>query len=1403
MANDTGGPGFAITVPEPDGKMRFWRNTSVATLATGQSATLPVGTLGYEWDSDIDNGFRPPGLFRMSSTNVSLAGVLQDFGSTYGFGTLTHSLTLYKHGSGALVFGAGTIQWPWGLDSNHDRGSTAPDVRMQQATVNLFADMGVQPGTLQSGLTAASASTDATAPTSTIVQPAAGADLPGTTIAIISGTATDAGGVVGGVEVSVDGGATWRRAAGRSNWTYTWHVPGTVGPVTIKSRAVDDSGNLEAPSAGVAVTVGSASVTCPCSLWPAGAIPQIPAEPADNSAVEVGVKFRSSVNGFISAIRFYKGAANIGPHVAHLWTSAGGLLASASFTNETPEGWQEVALPWPVPISANTTYVASYHTQNGHYADDQNYFTTSITSGPLTFLADGQDGGNGVFRYGGVGAFPVQSYNATNYWVDVVFTTTAPQDTIPPAVASVTPFPGAVGVKTGASVTATFNEVVDAATIGSNTILLRDAANNLVPATVTYNALTLKATLTPTNPLAFSTTYTATVKGGLTDPRVKDMAGNALTSDVAWSFRVAAPPPPPPTEGPGGPVLIITAASNPFTVYYAEILRAEGLNLFAVADISTVSAQTLAGYDVVILGQMPLTTAQVGMLTTWVNGGGRLVAMRPDKQLAGLLGLTDTGSTLTEGYLLINTTSGTGGGLVNETIQYHGTADLYTANGATILATLYSAAATATVSPAVVRRSVGSNGGQVAAFTYDLARSVVFTRQGNPAWSGQERDGLSPIRSDDLFFGAAAGDNQPDWVDLNKVAIPQADEQQRLLANLILSMNQAQRLLPRFWYFPRGVAAVVVMTGDDHATNGTAQRFESFKAASPSGCVADNWECIRGTSYVYADTPLSNLAAAGYAAEGFEVALHVNTRCADYTPTSLAETYANDLNAWTSQYQSLAPPATNRTHCIVWSDYSTQAQVSFDHGIRLDTNYYYWPSSWVNNRPGFFTGSGMPMRFATGSGGIIDVYQAATQITDESGQNISLMIDTLLSKALGAEGYYGVFTANMHTDAGNENPGVAGSAAIVAAAKGRGVPVVSALQMLQWLDGRNNSKFSNITWDGTTLTFTITMADGSNGLQAMVPLPQGMQVASVTANGSPAPYGVARVKGILYAFVMAAPATYRVTFVVDATLPTITSVFPATAATNVSTFTSISAAFSEAMDPTTVGPTTFELRSASSTLVPANVTYSGGNDTAVLTPSGPLAVSTTYTATVKTGVQDLGGNGMASDFSWSFTTAATHPPMSLWNAGSTPANLDSGDTNAVELGVKFRSDIAGSLTAIRFYKGLNDNGVHVVNLWRTDGTLLATATATNESASGWQEVALPVPVPIIANTIYIASYHTTAGRYPFTWDYFQSSGLDSGLLHAPSSSSVGGNGVYLYGAGGFPMNTYRDTNYWIDVVFQP
>ncbi len=828
----------AITVPSADGRMRFWRNTTVASLGPGQTATLPPETLGYEWDEDLDNGVRPPGLVRLSTTTLTEPQRLLDFGSNYGTGTATHRLVLHRQPNGALVFGAGTVQWSWGLDDNHDRGSAPPDVRMQQATVNLLADMGVQPATRQPGLVAATASTDGSPPSAAITSPADGAVVASGGTVAISGTAADGGGgVVGGVEVSVDGGTTWHPASGRAAWSYSWTVPVQSGSITLLARAVDDSGNLGAPGAPVTVTTG---------------------------------------------------------------------------------GFQD------------------------------------------------------------------------------------------------------------------------------------------------------------------------------------------------------------PNQGPGGPILVITRPADPFGRYYAEILRAEGLQAFAVADIASVSASTLAGYDVVVLASMPLNAAQVSMLTSWVTAGGNLIAMRPDAQLASLLGLTAAGSPLSNAYLLVNTAAGPGAGIVGQTIQFHGAADRYTTSGATAVATLYANASSATANPAVTLRSVGTMGGQAAAFTYDLARSVVYTRQGNPAWAGQERDGTPPRRSDDLFFGNAAGDPQPDWVDLGKVAIPQADEQQRLLANLILQMNLDRKPLPRFWYLPRGLQAAVLMSGDDHGNGGTAGRFDGYIADSPPGCSVPDWECVRSTSYVYPGTPnLDN--AVGYSAEGFEISIHVLTNCEDWTPASLDAFFDNQLDALESQLEGLPPPASERNHCIAWSDWATQPKVENAHGMRLDTNYYYWPPDWVQDRPGLFTGSGMPMRFADVDGTMIDVYQAVTQMTDESGQTFPFTIDTLLDRALGPEGYYGVFTANMHTDSEASD----GSDAIVASAQARGVPIVSGRQMLEWLDGRNGAAFGSISWSVDTLRFTVGVAAGVNGLQAMLPTHSARGVlGTITLGGSPVAFTPRTIKGIEYAFFPAAAGQY-------------------------------------------------------------------------------------------------------------------------------------------------------------------------------------------------------------------------------------------------------------------------------------
>ena len=193
-------------------------------------------------------------------------------------------------------------------------------------------------------------------------------------------------------------------------------------------------------------------------------------------------------------------------------------------------------------------------------------------------------------------------------------------------------------------------------------------------------------------------------------------------------------------------------------------------------------------------------------------------------------------------------------------------------------------------------------------------------------------------------------------------------------------------------------------------------------------------------------------------------------------------------------------------------------------------------------------------------------------------------------------------------------------------------------------------------------------------------------------------------------------------------------------------------------------------------------------------------------------------NGQAPNY-WvdvTFSPSVTSPspapsPSTLFAASAAPAaNLQNVNdpsipgNGGVELGTKFQSTVAGTIIAVRFYKGTLDTGVHTGELWTGTGQLLATVTFTNESASGWQQANFSTPVTIAANTTYIVSYHTTAAYIAYTPGTFSSIGITSGPLEALGNGVDGGNGVYTYGASAFPgLYNGQAPNYWVDVVFDP
>ena len=197
-------------------------------------------------------------------------------------------------------------------------------------------------------------------------------------------------------------------------------TPTTAGSFTFTAQLTDNSTPPQSATKQLTITITTAAPSA-VTIWPSNAAPGVVDGGAD-SPVELGVKFRSDVAGTITGIRFYKSSANTGTHIGNLWSSTGTKLATATFTGESASGWQQVNFATPVAISATTVYVASYHCDNGHYSAEGNYFaSTGVDNPPLHALASGVSGANGVYAYGASSAFPTQSWNTTNYWVDVLF----------------------------------------------------------------------------------------------------------------------------------------------------------------------------------------------------------------------------------------------------------------------------------------------------------------------------------------------------------------------------------------------------------------------------------------------------------------------------------------------------------------------------------------------------------------------------------------------------------------------------------------------------------------------------------------------------------------------------------------------------------------------------------------------------------------------------------------------------------------------------------------------------------------------------------------------------------------------------------------------------------------------
>jgi chitosanase len=170
---------------------------------------------------------------------------------------------------------------------------------------------------------------------------------------------------------------------------------------------------------GAASIVWASAATTTYNLW-GNAVPKtITAD--DRHNLELGMKFRAKVAGYVTGVRFYKSAQNTGTHTGSLWDSRGHLLATATFSKETASGWQSVNFSKQVSVAANVTYVVSYHAPKGHYSVNFHYFKKNVTNKNLVALRAGHGQANGVYRYSRQTTYPGDNGSGANYWVDVIF----------------------------------------------------------------------------------------------------------------------------------------------------------------------------------------------------------------------------------------------------------------------------------------------------------------------------------------------------------------------------------------------------------------------------------------------------------------------------------------------------------------------------------------------------------------------------------------------------------------------------------------------------------------------------------------------------------------------------------------------------------------------------------------------------------------------------------------------------------------------------------------------------------------------------------------------------------------------------------------------------------------------